>query len=198
MMRFLNAHPGELFTTVAITDSLDLNLENKRISALLSPVLQLLSQSGKLVRHPDHVHETGERAFMVGVWSDSSGVWKKPEVLNPEMAVLRHAAPQNAGWMFELYANTKGDKSVFCHHTILAAAERLQQRGLITLTKEFMPAGSCPPNGDRAYARVQLTEQGKGLVLPWMEVVVGQSLTRANYDPLRINLVERPSLLDSD
>lgn len=185
---------GLLIPTTELVSRISPIEEGRRATGLIAPILQLLSQAGQIIRHPDQVSISGERSSMVAVWSDNSGQWAKPEILNPELSVISHAADRKWGWMFDLYANTGGSKSIFNHHTIIAAARRLDERGLVHLSEEYMPESADRPNGDRAYSRVQLTDYGAALAIPWLEVPVGGIIDDKNYEPLRFNLVNRPKI----
>lgn len=196
MIRYLERHPSRLFTSTEIAQEFNLAGQERVSSGLLAPVMQLLAHASLVTRHPDHLCRLGgKEGKMVAVWSDRSGQWRKPSLLNPEQVVLAHAAGvADSGWMFQLYADTGGGKSIFSHHAVKGAAERLATRGMVHLTSEFMPEHLLRPSGDRAYARVRLTDTAENLVRPWQQVPEGALLTRANYDDLRLLLVEQRAI----
>jgi hypothetical protein len=193
IVSILRRETGKLVSSAEIATELGMANNPARASRLLSATFQLLSETGDIVRHPDHTGAL-DSVNAVAVWSDAQGPWIKPALQNPEQVVLAHAAKRTGGWLFELYSNSGPGAGPFSNHTIKEAAQRLADRGFLVLSRQFPAEGAFAPVGMRLYDHVVLTPEGERAVRRWSDVPVGGVLDDSNYEELRGLLITRTPL----
>ena len=194
---YFRENSREVIGSHQLASEIGLKVYPRDASRLLCASLQLLTASSMVIEHPQH-HNHSKTQDLVSVWSANSGRWIKPPLENPELLVLAHAAngKEKGSWLSHLYSNAGLKTGIFNHHTIIAAARRLHERGLIYMDKAFISENDPinPPNGNRAYIKIWLQPAAAKFVQDWHEVPVGQLLVAEKYEALRTLIVERINL----
>jgi hypothetical protein len=179
--------PSHLFASDELLELLKDEASNKKLKQFLNPLLQFLSSTGALVRHPDHKNLKTKK--MVSVWSFTACDPEKPRLRSPELMVIHHAACRD-GWLSDMYAKSEYPfaDAEFSHHAVIHAAKELQSLGVIRIEKQVRMDGS---HTRAPIARAILTDDGEKLVRPWADVRFGESVAREDYNPLRKCIVEK-------